>query len=156
MKLNLLLNNPAGVRSGYLNLDPFADGKDVRVQCDITDISSQVEENEAVEIIAIDVLNKYPAIQVPGVLEHWLSRLAHKGKFVLSVPDLIEVGRAIRNDLITIEEANAILYGYQEHQADVNRSVFTMKQVVDCVSPGYKILSKRIHDYNCVVTFERG
>lgn len=146
MKLNLLLNNPGGVRSGYLNLEGEA----------VTNLDDVADANEVTEIIALDVLCYFPNHLADQVLNHWLGKLAHGATITLGQPDIREIARAVLNRTIDLNVANELLYGSQQAPGGERRNVLTMDQLVAVLeSKGLKVLRKRIQDHRCVVVAQR-
>lgn len=157
MKLNLLLDNPGDVRSGYVNVDPFAPDNDPqRVKADVSDLSAVVDAGEATEVVALDILDYFPGPAADAILGNWLSRLAHGGKLTLSVVDLREVCRAVLSGSATPEDANELLLGRQEKPWQYKKSAYTLAQLVEVLTNlGYRVLAKRNQQYRAVVTVER-
>lgn len=157
MKINLLLDNPGDVRSGFLNLDPFARPDDpARFPCDVADLSAYVDAGEATEIVALDVLDYFPSHQADTVLQNWLSRLAHGGRLTLSVVDAREVARAILAGTISMDDVNELVMGRQEKDWQQKKVLLTINQItVPLENLGYKVLAKRVQNYRAIVTVER-
>lgn len=159
MKLNLLLNNPDDVRSGYVNVDPFApDVEDPagRLKGDVADLSHCCCDGEATEIVAYDILNYYSGESADVLIQNWLSCLAHGGKLTLSVVDLQEVSRGLLAGTLSLEDANHLLHGEQRADWEFRRCSLTMGRVVEMLeNTGYKILHKRVTNHRAYVTCER-
>lgn len=153
MKINLLLQNPLDIRSGHLNVDPYANGQDGRVKGRLLDLSPLVDANEASELIAHDILDFFGAVQVDQALNHWLSRLAHGGKIVVSAIDVGEVGRAFLSGTIDLDTANTLLYGEQDKPGRWRKSALTLSRLAAVLEgKDLKVLSKRVANYRGVVT----
>jgi len=151
MKLNLLINNPNDIRSGYLNIDPAADGKDERQTGELSSLDMAFA-NECEEIVAHDILDAYAGENVDLVLGNWLGKLAHKGKLVLSFIDAKSIARAFLNEEIDLETFNVYLHG----SLYVKKSCFTMSHIADTLAhAGYNILSKRVENYRATIVIER-
>lgn len=157
MKVNLLLDNPAGVRNGYINIDPFAPDNDRdRVKGDVSTISHSIDDGEASEILAYDILDFFAANMADEILAHWLSKLAHGGTLTVAVIDLLEVARGVTSHIVSIEQAQDLLHGLQEKKWDLKKSSYTLQQLVSTISSrGYKVLSKRVENYRAIVTCQR-
>jgi hypothetical protein len=157
MKVNLLLNAPADVRSGYLNIDPLAPPQDpTRVQGRLDDLTHSVDAAECEELVAHDVLDRFGPDQVDGVLEHWLSRLRRGGRITVSAVDAREVARALLNGTLALADANALLHGEQRNDWELRRVSLTLAQLAEALSSrGFKVLTKRVVNYRAVVTAER-
>jgi hypothetical protein len=156
MKVNLLLDNPGDIRSGYRNIDPFANDIDIRVSGTLDNLSDHVEANEAEEIVANDILDTFPLSDADRVLDNWLSRLAHGGKLTISVVDLRSVSREVLANSISIQDANELLYGRQNAPHFQKKSVFTLQQLATTLEgKGYKLLRRQVENNRVVVTVER-
>lgn len=156
MKVNLLLDNPGDVRSGYLNIDPFADGVDTRVKGNLDDLSEHADANELEELVANDILDTFALTDADRVLDNWLSRLAHGGKLTISVVDLRSVSREVLANSISIQDANELLYGRPTAPHFQKRSAFTLQQLAGTLeSRGYKLLRKQPENNRIIVTVER-
>lgn len=112
VRVNILLANPGGIRSGHLNLDlavrePQPDG---RLPGAVADWP-QVSPNEAEEVIALDILDKLPPEHVEEAFRYWVSRLAHGGKLTVSALDYAEAARYLWDKPADVGLANAVLYG---------------------------------------------
>lgn len=152
MKINLLINNPKGCRQGYLNIDPLAPMGAEAVKGDPTKLDDFVCENEATEILALEILDKFSPDKVDNILDHWLSRLAHKGRLTISVVDLYEIARGVVCESINVEIANNLLYGTNVK----NNSAFTLDQLSMVLeNKGYKVIKKFIENNRAYVTVER-
>jgi hypothetical protein len=157
VKLNLLVNNPGGVRSGYVNVDPVApEGNSDRIACPLEKLDATCDAAEAEELVALDILDLFPAKVADAVLDHWLSRLAHGGKITLSVVDMMEVARGFTARSLSIEDANLLLHGNQSQPWEFRKATYYLPMVVNTLtSKGYKILTKKISNYRAVITAER-
>ncbi len=155
MKINLLLNNPGDLRSGYLNIDPFATGDDARVKggLELTK-DGFVEANEAEEVIALDILDY--CTEPNTLLQGWLSRLAHGGRLTISVVDFREVSRMFLAGGLSMDDVNDLLFGKTDSPYQ-KKIVFTLSQLVEVFTNlGYKVISKRVtQDHRAIVTVER-
>ena len=158
MKVNLLLDNPHDVRSGYLNLDPFAPEPDShgRIRCEIVNLNKLVDAGEAEEIVAHDIIGYFPPKQIDEILDNWLSKLAHKGTLTLSAVDFREVSHKTLGNIITIDQINSLVYGDQRQPWEFRKSAFTLPLLITMFeSRGFRIMSKRIQDHKAVVTVYR-
>jgi hypothetical protein len=155
MKLNLLVNQPDGVLSGYLNIDPFAPPDDPRGrQCGrVERLSDFCEANEAEEILAFSVIDHFPMEDGDAVVDHWVSRLAHGGTLVVGAVDVREVARQFLAENIDLRQANVHLHGTATAP---KRSVHLLDQLALAIeSRGLHIIKKRIHDCRAIVVARR-
>lgn len=151
MKINLLINSPNDIRSGYLNIDPAADGKDCRVVGDLA-VLDMVDGNECEEIVAHDILDAYAGENVDIVLSKWLSKLSHGGKLSLSFIDVRSVARALLNGEIDLETFNVYVHG----STYLKKSCFTLTHMTEVfANSGYNVLVKRLENYRATIVIER-
>lgn len=158
MKLNLLLDNGADLRSGFINVDPIAPENDEqgRLKSDVSNLDDVCCDNEADEIVALDILDYYPGGAADKILSNWLRKLKHGGKLTFSVVDYREVARAVLANSISPDDVNELLYGKQEKKWQFKKGAFTLQQLVEVLSNmDYKVLSKRVQNYRAVITVER-
>lgn len=151
MRLNLLYDNAADCRSGYLNVDPAAPAAspDARVRCELHDLSALVDANEAEELVAMDILDRYTPDDVDRVLNHWLSRLSHGATITVGVVDVREVARNFLSNNLNIEQVNLLLHAGRQ-------CALTMEHVaMVLVNKGLKLVSKRVSNCRAVVTCQR-
>lgn len=158
MKVNLLLDNPDGVLGGYVNIDQFTPPDDTtgRIGGEVGDLSHTVDAAEAEEIVALEILDFFPAKRTDHVLDNWLSRLAHGGTITVSVVDTREVARGVLNRQLTMETLNGLLYGEQKRPWEFRKAAYTMEQLVEVFrGKGLKILQKRLVNFRAYVTAQR-
>jgi hypothetical protein len=131
MNVNLLLDNPGDVRSGYLNIDNFAQPNDKygRIPGDVFSLSL-IDDGELTELIVLDILDYVPACKLDEVLENWLRKLGHGGTITVSVVDIREVSRAIFNNRLSIDDANELIHGKQEKEWQFKKIVVILRAVV--------------------------
>lgn len=158
MRINLLIDNPKDVRSGYVNIDPLAPANDPagRVNGVLHDLSHTVDDGEAVEIIANEILEYHPGGVLDDVINNWLKKLAHGGTITLSTIDVREVARNIWLGTIDLDEANTLLYGEQKTQWQFKKCALSLSDIVGAVEEkGFKILQKRVSALRATVTIQR-
>lgn len=155
MRVNLLINNSADIRNGYLNIDPLSED-DTRIKGDVSNLNHAVDAGEAEEIVAYGILDYFPGAMVDEILDNWLSKLAHGGTITIGVIDAKEVSRAFVAGMIELEEVNTLMHGEQEEKWQIRKSSFTLNQLSEVLSNrGYKILKKRIQNFRAYVTAQR-
>lgn len=158
MKLNLLIDNPDDVRSGYVNIDPFAEPCDPhgRVKGALHDLGHTVDDGEASEIVANDVLDYHPGAVLDDVLNNWLKKLARGGTLTVSTVDVREVARLVWFGNVDINEANNLLHGEQKKEWQLRKVSLSLPHLVEVLeAKGFKVLQKRIHNLRAVVTVQR-
>jgi hypothetical protein len=149
VKVNLLVGNPGGVRSGYINID-------VKKAEDVADISEHVDAAEASEVVALDIIDRFPASDGDKVLDNWLSRLARGGVLTMSFVDVREVARGILSGKLSPEDIQELLHGRPEVPHDERRASYTVAQLAEVLANrGYTVLKKRVENYRGVVSVRR-
>lgn len=159
VKLNLLLDNPKDCLSGYANVDPFAPEKDDpqgRLSCDVNNLDPVCDDGEASELVVTDILSYFPARDVDGMFAHWLKKLAHGGIIRITDIDLYDVGKALANRSLSVENANLLLYGEQAKDWQFRRCLLSVQTVVEVLKTrGMQILKKRTDSLRFVVEARR-
>lgn len=146
MKVNLI-RNEADVLNGYENIS-------YKTIFDLS-LHDLVDNAEATEFRAIDILPFFPANQSEQLLDVWIKKLAHSGKIIIGFLEIVEIAKGIANHTMNIDEINICLYGPNEEEG-IKKTCFTVQQIVDYLqSKGLKITRKRIEDYKCIVEAER-
>lgn len=156
MKLNLLIDNPNGMITGYLNIDPYASGSDFRVKSDITSLGQFIDDGECEEIRAIDILSKYEANKIDEIIDEWISKLRKNGILVISDIDLFEVILNIEKGKINLNSTNLILYGNQTEPQTYKKCVLSLHNIAEGLKlRGLFILEKSFNGLNFVVKAQR-
>ena len=155
-KINLLYGS-GDVLHTHLNLDPFtSDETDVLTRSDIKNLDSFVDDAEAQEIIALDVIDYIPLTDINAVIKHWVSKLRHGGLLIIGGTDLFEVSKAFAQYRLDITEANKLIHGEQSKPYLVKRTNFTTLGLADYLSSlGLKLQKKRINDFHLTVEATR-
>lgn len=130
MKLNILWDGH--YLSGYTNVDPFGYGDENKVVVsDLGNLDDVVDDSEAKEILAIDVLDYLnPPDSIPS-LRHWIKKLRRGGTIMVSGVDVYSVCRAFHRYEIDFPTVQNLLYG--EHtKPHLRRSIaFTLLGMKD-------------------------
>jgi hypothetical protein len=158
VKINLLIDNPGDLRSGYLNVDAVApDGcTDGRVKGDLSNLDEFVDDGEATEIVALDVLDCFPGADASTVLSRWCSKLAHGGTLTVSVVDVREVARGVLANTLSPDDTNELLHGKQEKPWQHRKAAYSLAHLAGVfTSHGYRVLAKRVQNYRAVITIQR-
>ncbi len=145
MKVNLLIDNRAGVRNGYTNIDPYADPIDPagRVTGDLSNLSHVVDDGEAAEIVALDIISYYPSRLTPLLLKNWSSKLAFNGTLTISVLDQSEIARQIRSGALDSNAACDVLHGTQQRDWQNIKSSFTMQSIISLIEATGLVITKK-------------
>lgn len=156
MKLNLLIDNPNGMITGYLNIDPYASGSDFRVKSDITSLGQFIDDGECEEIRAIDILSKYEAGKIDEIIDEWIAKLRKNGILVISDIDLFEVINNIQKGKISLNDTNLVLYGNQTEPQSYKKCVLSLHNIAEGLKMrGLLILEKSFNGLNFVVKAQR-
>lgn len=151
MKINLVIDGTPEIRVGYLNIDMMY-GKDGVVVGNFMNLNPLVDDGEAEEIFALDILDYLTLAQGEATIAHWVSKLAHGGTLVLSAVDIIEVSKALIARIITVDEANSYLHGEQKKQWQFRHASYTLGGLVALLeAKGLQIQKKRISSLNAIV-----
>ena len=162
MKLNLLLNNPTGVLHTHFNIDPFANGKDLRVLGNVTDITTEdkqelCSDGEAEEINAHEIIEYFSPGQVDYILNIWCKKLKFGGILNISTVDFEEVARGIIfGHLSNAQQINELLHGPQKDQWDLKKTTFSVNIIIGMLEHrGLKVTRALNENFRCYVTAQR-
>jgi hypothetical protein len=112
LKLNLLLNSNE-TRAGFVSLSPFKDShspEDI-LQSSVTNLEAVCLPAQATEILALDILDFLPVGIIDSTIQHWSSRLHHRGIITIGGVDVYQVALALTNRNIDEKTANELIYG---------------------------------------------
>lgn len=156
MKVNLLLGTD-DLRSGFVNVDPHAAADDpLRVMGDAFNLNHIADGNELEELVTNEALDYVPMPIADKVLSHWLSKIAHGGTITLSCVDLLEVSRHLQHRILSVDDANTLLFGTQKEPWQFKRGAYNLATLVETLQEhGFQILSKRVNDFRAYVTARR-
>lgn len=152
MKLNLTLDL-AGQRSGYVNINPLADPNNPDfIRSNIDNLSIYVDDGEATEIIALDLIDFIPLQEKESVMKHWLSKLAIGGTITIGGTDLYQVAKAFALNQLKLGETAAFLYGDNLSRSGLITCA-QMKKILE--DSGLKVLEARLNNFSYHVIAER-
>lgn len=148
MRVNLVVaGNP---RHNYLNIGPWSCTLPGVNPGDVGNLDNHVEDAEASEIIAEDVIDFVDPSQIPDVLSHWVRKLARGGTLTVGGLDLREVGRRMTTYETELPEAIALIYG------GGRKSALALRSVADhLASLGLEITYKGLKVHHYIVTGRR-
>ena len=151
-KINLLYGS-GDVLHTHLNLDPFtAEETDTLIRADIKNLNDFVDDAEAQEIIALDVIDYIPLMDINKVIEHWVSKLRHGGSLIIGGVDLFEVSKAFAQYRLDITEANQLIHGEQSKPYLVKRVNFSTMGLSDYLSAlGLSLQKKRVNNFHMTI-----
>ena len=148
-----MFDNPAGLRNGYLNLDPL--GAD-EYRGDIQNLDVVADDGECEAVLAMSVLDYFPPSASHRLIQHWSKKLEHFGTLTVSFTDMYRLAKAITNRNVNLKEANELLHGKQEKGWQIRRSTLSMDIMTEFMHDcGLQILSKRYEGYNAIVKARR-
>ena len=141
MKINLILDgHPI---SGYTNIDPHGYGDKNKVAGDIFNLDELVDDSEAVEIIASNVLSFAHLSDIPNIINHWCSKLRHNGKIIITSSDINIISQLCHQQAISLEDINTLLYG--DNDTKTCLSQISLEYLIQALqNNGLQIMSKRI------------
>jgi hypothetical protein len=156
MKVNLILHDQ-GPLSGYTNVYPFADDQTPGMtRGDVSNLDALVEDGEATEIVALDVIDFLPASAADDVLAGWARKLRHGGKITIGGVDIREVARRLVNQQIDPAQANAILHGPQRAPWEYRKSNLTLQLALDKMAAlGLEVVRREPSQFSYLVTARR-
>ena len=145
-------------KNGYLNIDPVAAeaGVEGSVKADVRNLDDLVMDSECVEIVAEDVLDYLVFEEAKAAIAHWVKKLRHGGKIIISGTDACEVCKQVVQKTIDINEFNHLVHGEFSQPWDVKMSHMSIESLQnELESHGIKVLKKRINGFSMVIEGER-
>jgi hypothetical protein len=151
MKINLLWGNGDPI-SGYVNIDPHSYDKENVTNGDVTNLDDIVEDSEATEILAGDIIDYLPFDLAIKAIGHWTKKLRHKGKLTVGGNDLYEISKIFAQRAIDLKEALDILHGTQHKPWEFKASHTTVSDLAEVLEAhGLTVLKKRVNGFRMVV-----
>lgn len=115
-----------------------------------------VDVGECEEILALNILEYLPRLMTEGVLKEWISKLAHKGKIILSFVDCYTVSRLFFLQQFGANEFNLLMHGEMTKGWDDKKQNFTLPQLAQTLETfGLKVLSKKLDGVQATIIAER-
>lgn len=151
MKINICYTN-LNELDGYLNLSPFATPQSNFKAADIRKLDEFICDDEAEEIIALDVLNYFPFNEVLKSVENWVKKLKKGGRLILTFNDFWEIARRAHVGIIEHQDINEQVYGKQDKPYEIRRSAIHLHSFKNWLSQMTKVVKCRLEGY--VVTLE--
>ena len=140
--------------NGYLNIDPITkfDG----LAADIRNLDEVVSDAECTEIISEDVIDFLEKEESMISLSHWIKKLRHGGKIIVTSVDAREVSRSFYRKEIDIEIFNKAVHGNFSEPWDVRLSHSTLEELSRFFeSQNLKVTKKRINGIKLIVEAQR-
>ena len=156
-------------KNGYLNIDPISeeggekvgaryhqDSFDGSVKADVRDLDDLVMDSECTELIAEDVLDYLVLEEAKSAIGHWVTKLRHGGKIIISGTASYEVCKQFVQRTIDADTFNGLIHGEFNHPWDVKMSHMSTTDLQnELESHGIKILKKRVNGFSMVLEGER-
>lgn len=154
MKINLLLDSQ-DVLNSYLNIDPFSETQD-KLKGEITNLDWIVDDGEAEEILAYNILEFFEFGKADEILNNWLRKLAKGGILIIGYNDIDEIARLFYQTHIELDQFNKLVFGEQKRGWDFKKCGFTTYQLSEVLkNKGYKIRQAKIEGIAGVIVAER-
>jgi hypothetical protein len=155
MKLNLLWGTGHPL-SGYTNIDPHSYNKEGVVNGDITKLDEFVEDSEATEILAINIIDYLPYSIVCSTISAWVKKLRRGGKIIIGGVEIQELCKIFSQKGMSIDEFLISAHGHQSNPWEFKASHMTIKDLESVLNQhGLKILKKRINGFKMSVEAQR-
>ena len=140
--------------NGYLNIDPITKFDGLAV--DIRNLDEVVSDAECTEIISEDVIDFLEKEESMISLSHWIKKLRHGGKIIVTSVDAREVSRSFYRKEIDIEIFNKAMHGNFLEPWDVRLSHSTLEELSSFFeSQDLKVTKKRINGIKLIVEAQR-
>lgn len=156
MKLNLLYGHGDHLQE-YININPFAleETDNIRIS-DVKNLDKIVENAEATEIIASDVIDYLALNEINPTLDHWISKMRHGARLVIGGCDSYDAAKALVQFEIDLETFNMLVHGTQDQPHLFKRMCLTLPGLCEYLTDhGLKIIKKRRNGLNYVVEAQR-
>lgn len=156
MKINLLYGHGDFLQS-HLNINPFSleETESMKIG-DIRNLDGWVDDAEATEIIAMDVIDYFSLAEVNPILDHWISKLRHGGKIVIGGCDALDAAKALSQYELDLQTFNMLIHGTQDQPHLYKKTTLTLIGIVEYFREhGLKIIKQRKHGINYVVEAKR-
>lgn len=152
MKLNLCLF-PKGNLNDYVNICATAQPHDKNfVYGDIAELNDFVDDGEAEEIVAMDILPYFPPKEADELLRRWVAKLKLGGTIVLGAFDCNIIGRLLNFRSYTHADFQRIILGENGERHSLHSLEDTTKKLI---ARNMKITSKKIENNFFVIKAER-
>ena len=123
--------------SGYHNIDASSGGDIVKMD--------GVEDSEATEIIASDIINFTDISSINDLLSGWVKKLRHGGRIVVGGVEIDEVCNAFISKAIDVNQFNKLV-----HEGRVSQITTTDLEKI-LINHGLTITKKRTDNFNMII-----
>lgn len=158
MKVNLLINEKNLAKAGYLNIDPYAKKQDepLIVEGNPTVLENLVEDGEAEEIIAINIIDYVSHPKVNMILKQFFGKLSHKGILRIGFTDILATARRYYIGQIEESKIAEMLYGKCVDSWDTKKAALTLDSMKTKMEEiGFVIKSVKSIEHFIVIEGER-
>tara|TARA_R100001082_G_scaffold96161_1_gene63643 strand:- start:4931 stop:5395 length:465 start_codon:yes stop_codon:yes gene_type:complete len=130
--------------NGYTNIDPIShfDG----LNADLRNLDAIASDAECSEILADEVIDFIRQEEVYPILDHWISKLRHKGSIFISFYDTRQIAKAFFRGKINLDEFNKIVHGTFSAPWDVRLSHTTVEEISKFLQSRGLIVNKKTLD----------
>lgn len=111
MKINICFGNSNQPLNGYINTNIFEDQN--FKNCHPENLDSIVDDGEAEQILAINVINYISYNNINDVIMGWFKKLKYDGTMTISFYDFLEICRTLTTQQLNMESAKKLIYGEQ-------------------------------------------
>ena len=120
---------------------------------DVRNLDSTVCDAEAVEILALDIIDYIPINETNKTLDHWISKLRMGGRLIIGGVDAFSVAKAFSSYQIDIHEYNELVHGTNKQRL----VSLTMGGLVDYFEKKHelKVIKKRYDRFSYLIEVER-
>tara|TARA_R110000822_G_scaffold302891_1_gene427386 strand:+ start:1531 stop:2037 length:507 start_codon:yes stop_codon:yes gene_type:complete len=146
MKLNL--GCASDVREGYNNVDLHSKNPNVIIS-DVRDLSF-VQDGEAEEVIAQDVLEHIPFQDSPACIKEWCRVLAPEGRIFIQTTNFEEFVKTFTNKVWDIKTINYMMFAGKgwidgvSRDQDWHKSIYTAEHIfMELAKNGVEVESAR-------------
>ena len=149
MKINLLYGHGDQLQ-GYITIHPFAveETDSVRID-DVRNLDRVVEDAEATEIIAADVIDYLGLDEVNPALDHWIKKLRHGGTIIIGGCDSYDAAKALVQYEVDLETFNMLIHGTKDAPHLFKKTCLTLPGLVEYLEQhGLKVIKKRRNGLN--------
>lgn len=127
MKINICFGDSSEYLNNYVNTNIFQ--SDQFQQCHPENIDAIVDDGEAEQILAINVLNYIEYEKTKNVLTNWFNKLKYDGTMTVSFFDFLEIARLLSLGDLQINDAKKLFYGEQKEGWAFFKSGISLEEV---------------------------
>jgi len=148
-----LIYGKGDVLNSHLNINPFTpDVSENLLRGQLNSLDGVLEEGEAEEIVAADVIDFMVLTSVNDVIANWISKLRVGGTLIIGGVDAFEASKSFYQQRLDISSFNRLVHGEQTEPylfRRVNFSTIGMVQYLE--SLGMKIIKKRTNNHKYII-----